>query len=533
MQKLLDEAFQEAMRRRALSSNIANPERYQKRPASFGHDFFGHNYTNDVKRLMQSVVKNPITVARSSTGTGKSHSASAMAIWFYKVFKDSQVYVTAAPPLDNLRNILWGEILDVTQKHAEHFANDRITDLRIARSSRSFITGVTIPMTGTAAERKAKFAGKHSSHILFIVDEGDAVPYEVYEGIEGCMSGGMARLLIMFNPRAQTGPIFEMEAKNRASVIHLSAFRHPNVVTGKDVIPGAVNRDTVVRRINEWTRPLIEGEDSETSTCFAIPDYLVGVVAKSLSGDDYPPLPGGSRVIIEPAFSYMVLGEYPSQADNQLISREWIDAARKRWDDWVAVHGETPPSDTPPRMGLDVAEYGTDFNVPVLRYGSYMARIRRIWQGVDTPITADIAADICSHYGVTMLMVDGTGSGSGVASMIKRQRSGMRAISVKVANSPGNFLRTELGEFYQLRDQLWWAVREWLRDPSNNAMLPPEPLLIEELLCPSYTVHNGKIYIMKKDDMRAKLRRSPNYADALALTFVPSERAKVLTLSSR
>ncbi len=96
---LLDEAMQEALRRRAVNNEKPPYEKYQRNPAKFGHDFFGHNYTDDVKRLMHSVVKNTITVARSSMGTGKSHSSASMALWFYKTFSDSQIYVTAAPPL--------------------------------------------------------------------------------------------------------------------------------------------------------------------------------------------------------------------------------------------------------------------------------------------------------------------------------------------------------------------------------------------------------------------------------------------------
>ena len=59
----------------------------------------------------------------------------------------------------------------------------------------------------------------------------------------------------------------------------------------------------------------------------------------------------------------MVLGEYPSQAVNQLISREWIARARSRWDVYVAKNGEIPPVATQAVMGLDVAEMGDDKNV--------------------------------------------------------------------------------------------------------------------------------------------------------------------------
>ena len=65
---------------------------------------------------------------------------------------------------------------------------------------------------------------------------------------------------------------------------------------------------------------------------------------------------------------------------------------------------------------------------------------------------------------------------------------------------------------------MWWSCREWLRtDP--GAMLPPDELLIEELQAPTYEVHKGKIRVMKKATMREVLKRSPDRADALCLTF--------------
>jgi hypothetical protein len=50
-------------------------------------------------------------------------------------------------------------------------------------------------------------------------------------------------------------------------------------------------------------------------------------------------------------------------------------------------------------------------------------------------------------------------------------------------------------------------------------MLPPDELLMEELQTPTYEVRNGKVRIMAKPTMRELLRRSPDRADALCLTF--------------
>ncbi len=43
--------------------------------------------------------------------------------------------------------------------------------------------------------------------------------------------------------------------------------------------------------------------------------------------------------------------------------------------------------------------------------------------------------------------------------------------------------------------------------------------MLEELLTPTYEVKNGKIKVMDKPTLRELLRRSPDRADALCLTF--------------
>jgi hypothetical protein len=487
-------------------------EGYENDPIGFGEKVLGESYTDEVKGMMESVRDNTITVAKSSNAVGKTHGAARVAVWWYKAFPDSQVYTAAAPPEGNLKRLLWGEILSVTERHEGLFDSDSITSLHIARSAQSFITGVTIPVSGTEAQREAKFSGKHSPHLLFIIDEGDAVPDEVYKGIESCMTGGHARLLVMFNPRAEAGEVYRMERDGRANIVQLSAFNHPNVMSGQDVIPGAVTLETTVRRTNEWCRPLAEDEPVD-SECFELPSFLKGSTARSQSGQEYPPLKPGYYKILDPAFSYMVLGRYPAQATTQLINKEWIARARSRWDAYVSEHGEMAPRSTSAIMGLDIGEFGTDPNVACFRYGGFVER-SVVWGGVDTIATGDRAISEYRARDVMSAKVDATGVGAGVAPHM--QRAGCIATPVKVASSPTE--ETEMGEFHILRDQLWWACREWLRtDP--GAMLPPDELLIEELQTPTYEVQNGKIRVMKKDIMRELLKRSPDRADALCLTF--------------
>jgi phage terminase large subunit len=488
--------------------------RYQKDPVAFGQKILGETYTDGIRRLMESVRDNPITIAQSANATGKTHGAARVAVWFYKCFPGSQVYTAAAPPEGNLKRLLWGEITSLTEKHPDLFQGDEVLTLNVSRDAQSFISGVTIPSSGSETVREAKFAGKHAPYLLFILDEGDAVPDEVYKGIESCMSGGHARLLVMFNPRGEQGAVYRLIRDGRAKVVRLSAFDHPNVTEGRDIIPGAVTRETTVRRINEWCRSLAELERPGEG-CFELPLFLEGATARSQSGQLYPPLRSGWYKIEQPEFSYMVLGEWPAQGSTKLISREWIAKARGRWDTYVCKHGEKPPEFSSTVAGLDVGEFGMDSNVLCFRSGGYVERLLA-WSGVDPLITADRAAAHAKQRSCRRVNVDATGVGAGVAPQL--QRVGCPCNPVKVASSPTQ--RTALGEFQILRDQLWWAAREWLRT-DQGAMLPPDEQLLEELLTPTYEVHAGRIRIMRKDTMRELLKRSPDRADALCLTFAP------------
>jgi hypothetical protein len=485
---------------------------YQADPIGFGERILGETFTDDVKKLMESVRDNPITLAKSANAVGKTHAAARISVWWHKSFPSSQIFTGAAPPESNLKKLLWGEIGSIVEKHPELFESDTVTNLHIQKSAKSFLTGVTIPSSGTEAQREAKFSGKHAPYLLFVLDEADAIPDEVFRGIESCMSGGHARLLMMFNPRAETGEPYRMERDGRANVVELSAFNHPNVIEDQDIIPGAVNRETIVRRINEWCRPLVKGEKPD-GECFELPEFLAGAIAKSHGGQQYTPLKPGWYKIMDSAFAYMVLGEYPAQAATQLISREWLARARSRWDAYVAKYGEVPPKGTSAVMGQDVGEFGTDANVSCFRYGGFVEQMVN-WSGVDTITTGDRAIAEYQSRDVLRVNVDATGVGAGVAPYM--QRKGCSANPVMVASKPTE--ETELGEFNILRDQLWWACREWLKmDP--GAMIPPDEMLIEELQTATYEVKTGKVRVMDKATMRELLKRSPDRADALVLTF--------------
>lgn len=491
---------------------------------------------------MESVcirVDNPrgLFLAEHYTVTHNSFAAARIGLAFYLTWPDAQVYITAAPPERNLTDNIWAHIAHIQYKKPAIFSGHHTSRMKISRHKLSFIEGVTIPTTGTKEERQAKFSGRHAPHLLFIVDEGDAVPEEIFLGIESCMSSEYVRLLILFNPRAPQGIVFEKARTSKAKVVEISAFSHPNVAQGIDVIPGAVSREVTVRRINEWTRPLAFEEKSDND-CFEVPEFLVGCTAQSQDGTPFPPLQAGWRKVVNAEFWYMVLGKYPPQGSSQLIAQEWVDAAINRRKNYVAIYGDIPPANIRPILGIDCAEYGGDNNLCCARYGGFVGQLRR-WAGLDADQNSDYAWKLYKEYDAASVMVDALGVGASVAPKMSRlsveekwrsPSTGEPAVifGVKVSEKPSKMTSSDLGDFFSIRDEIYWRVREWLRlDPT--AMLPDDKLLKEELLALTYdnVTLNGKIKVVSKDKLRDQLKRSTDSADGLALTFAPFERATV------
>lgn len=318
-QSALVEAIQKIKSFQALSRYV----KYQKYPIGFCEEVLGVHPTEDCKKVLISVRDNPVTIVQSANGVGKTHTGACVALWWYFAFPYSKTFLGAAPPVDNLDLLLFGEIDNFVGRKKPMFANSSVKRRFIGQKKKKWwISGVAIPTQGTVEQRESKFSGKYSPHLLFVFDEGDAIPEEVYAGADSCMSSDHARMLIMFNPRAQIGSVYRKIRDHQAHVIILSAFDHPNVITGENKIPGAVSRTITLQRIHSWTRPLMEGESYHDNDTFTVPNCLIGVTSQAPDGSIYPPLEAGIRKIIEPAFCTKVLGQYPFQGENQLINED-------------------------------------------------------------------------------------------------------------------------------------------------------------------------------------------------------------------
>ena len=112
------------------------------------------------------------------------------------------------------------------------------------------------------------------------------------------------------------------------------------------------------------------------------------------------------------------------------------------------------------------------------------------------------------------IYVDNFGKGANVAQ--EMGIAGHRVNGINVGDKAYDDTR-----FSNLRAEAYWKLREWLRAGGELV----EDDCWKELLYIRYRMTlNGKIQLMPKIDMKKKLGKSPDHADALSLTFIRPAR---------
>ena len=106
--------------------------------------------------------------------------------------------------------------------------------------------------------------------------------------------------------------------------------------------------------------------------------------------------------------------------------------------------------------------------------------------------------------------MDVIGVGASAFDVLVRS-SEVRAVAVNVSE------KATTEGYHALRDQLWGAVRDFLR---GDGAIPDDARLQAELLAPEYAFDaQGRMKVESKEAMKKRLGRSPDRADAVALTI--------------
>jgi len=229
----------------------------------------------------------------------------------------------------------------------------------------------------------------------------------------------------------------------------------------------------------------------------------------------------------EPLRSQLLYGKFSGQkAENpwQIIPTAWVQGAMKRGR-------ETPvPLVLQTCLGVDVAHGGADQTVIAARHGNWIGPLLK-YAGHETPEGKDAAAKAALvHTPGAYINVDAIGYGASAHEVLAGNPPmgyGLPAYAVNVGSSdssgPGERYTDKSKKFVMRnrRAEMYWRLREAL-DPENGHQfcLPDDRELLSDLCAPTFTPTPSGIQVEAKKDIKARLQRSPDCGDAVALTML-------------
>lgn len=165
-------------------------------------------------------------------------------------------------------------------------------------------------------------------------------------------------------------------------------------------------------------------------------------------------------------------------------------------------------------LGVDIATTGEDYTWIIDKKGPYLGfNINHKIKTANTMEIVGIIKNYIENYKPTKVCIDAGGGGIGVYDRLNEQ--GFKNITLLVyfgakANNEKSFLNR--------RAEMWFNLKEFLTDEKNY--LVNDSQLIKQICSVEYFYNsNGKIQLEKKENVKKRLKQSPDGADAAALTF--------------
>ena len=226
----------------------------------------------------------------------------------------------------------------------------------------------------------------------------------------------------------------------------------------------------------------------------------------------------------EPLRSKMLHGDFSAGLEDnpwQVIPTAWVDAAMKRWTD---ERPDVPLS----ALGVDVARGGKDQTTIARRYGPWFAPLKK-YPGLQTPDGPSVSAlVILEHEGDAPINIDIIGVGGSGYDYVKGVKP---HCTVPMNGAEKSTARDRSGQlhFRNKRAEWHWKLREAL-DPVNgdSLALPPDREMRADLIAPRWKLSAQGIQIEEKDEIKARLGRSPDCGEAIIYAHAIDSRRKWL-----
>ena len=189
-----------------------------------------------------------------------------------------------------------------------------------------------------------------------------------------------------------------------------------------------------------------------------------------------------------------------------------------------AYRDDDPNAYGEPRLGVDIARSGGNFNVWILRTGNFAKILAKS--------TTDNLMDVIGttrkfvedyHLQESNVFIDATGLGAGVYDRFRE--IGWQVTGVNMSESA-----VQKEKFINIRAESYFRTRDWIK---AGGMLERDSQFLQLTDIKYKMRSNGKLKIIDKETLRQNGIPSPDVADALMLTFARSDEGRTFAMKNK
>lgn len=443
----------------------------------------------------------------AATGTGKTFWLSRLVFWFLDVYEDSLI-VTTAPAENQLKANLWGEIskeIETFKKirpyvrltstmlkpEGNNFNNPYVPYLN-SYMAKTFVAGV-----GANEASATKAQGFHRKDMLIICEEAAGMNPAMMTAFQNTCTGSNNIMVAVGNPDSELDQLNQFAELGNVNRYRISAYDYPNVVLQEEIFHGAVSQISIDRRKEKY------GVDS-------------------------------------PLYKSRVRGLTPSEGEDTLIKRTWIKEAfvsemPQEFDrSYNAVGVDVANSELGDMASLawgkrNVLTLVQEFQCPNASHLGHNLMKGSIELRMDNQ--QDFGTPTIHEYQIRSECIGIDAVGVGVSTVNTLLEYGIvptalqgsqwkEVIPQEMTIRGGKEVPLLLYEFVSLRDQMYWELREDLRQGLIKFYITDPDMqeqILTELSIAKFMLAKHKVAVEGKDQIKKRIGgKSPNVADAIA-----------------
>jgi len=442
---------------------------YPTDPIEFMHDYLGIRPWAKQEEIVYAVWENRYTSVASCHAIGKSFITAAILITFLHTHENS-IVLSTAPTGRQVEHVLWRNVRSLWRQAKRPLLGRRPLTTRYDIADNWYAMGFK-----PNDQETDPLQGFHAENLLAIIDEAAGSPPSIIDGMMAAMTSGGSKMMMIGNPTSTSGPFFDSHhsKKDQFKTFTVAWPDTPNYTEGYDKFGYLITQKWVDDVISRY------GEES--------PYVQSRVYARWVSSDDV-----------------LISGSDIETAQNREITEEQFAILE------------------PIEAGLDVARDGGDRTILCIRRGAWVEGMYQITSGdgMETAGKAlrkirDIVGDVPVH-----LKIDEIGVGTSVldfANLATRDFSEYRTIRVTGVNFSKK--PWDMEQYYNQRSEAYNLLAGRFKSGQIGGNIANEAA---SELSDIKTKYNGKHtqpVVEPKDEIKKRLGRSPDYADAIVLAF--------------